>query len=235
MDPVREFLSDFGGSRVIDLACGDGWFTERLCDDLGRCDLVVGVDIDAAEIDEARDIFAEPHVRFERGTAMDLRFADASFEVVGVSNALHHIRDPLRGLHEAHRVLAPRGILLVHEMTREVVGKARENARAFHHLKARVDRILGIPHQETLSEEAIMSLLEEAGFSILRVSRYDPEPQTDSEAIDARIQFLRDYITHVMEHREFASIRKDATLLAERIRVDGFAPAPELLIAAGKE
>lgn len=235
MDPVRQFLSDFGGTSVIDLACGDGWFTERLCDGLRRCESLVGIDVDAAEIDEARDALGARHVRFERGTAMDLRFADASFDVVAVSNALHHICHPMRGLREAHRVLAPSGVLLVHEMTREVAGKARENARAFHHLKARVDRLLGISHHETLPEERILGLLEESGFSVQRVDRYDPEPQTDPEAIDAQIEFLRDYITHVMEHPEFASIRKDATLLAERIRVDGFAPATELLIAAGKE
>lgn len=233
MDPVRTFLSQLSGSSVLDLACGDGWFTERLCENLSGCKRVIGVDIDGRELVDARDMWDHRYpVRFELGTAMDLRFGCGSFDIVAVSNALHHIPNPGRALAEARRVLKPGGAVVVHEMTSEVAGRDRENARDFHHLKAQVDRLLGIPHQETLSEAQTLALLEGAELEVRRIDRYDPPPQTESEAIEARIEFLRDYITHVMERNEFASIRKRATLLAERIRVNGFAPAPQLLIEA---
>jgi demethylmenaquinone methyltransferase/2-methoxy-6-polyprenyl-1,4-benzoquinol methylase len=52
-------------------------------------------------------------VRFQQGDALDLPFADRSFDVVTISYGLRNLADFHRGLRELTRVLRPGGRLLV--------------------------------------------------------------------------------------------------------------------------
>lgn len=234
MDPVEQFLSSFRASRVLETACGDGRFSRRLLEDLAACSSLIGVDPDSREIAEASEDIEDKRIRFELGDARDLRFPAESFDVVAMSNGLHHIPSPERAVAEARRVLEPEGVLIIHEMVNAALSSAQDNGREFHHLKADVDSLLGIPHGRTLAEHDIIALVAGAGFRVERREVYEPELDDDAEAVEARIEFLRGYIQHVCERPEFASIRKRATLLAERIRVRGFAASPQLLLAASK-
>jgi len=51
-----------------------------------------------------------PNVEFRVGDAMQLDFADASFDVVICSQVYEHVPDPARMMNEISRVLAPEGI-----------------------------------------------------------------------------------------------------------------------------
>jgi hypothetical protein len=85
-----------------------------------------------------------------------------------------------------------------------------------------------------LPSARIHALIEDAGFTIRDTHWYEIGRDSDPDSVDARIEFIRDYIQHVCEAPEFASIRKNATMLVERIRIHGFAPPTQVLIAAVK-
>src|SRR4030095_2388966 len=48
---------------------------------------------------------------FETGSIYALPFADGSFDVVFAHALFEHLREPLKGLAEIHRVLAPDGVV----------------------------------------------------------------------------------------------------------------------------
>ena len=105
----------FQPGRVLDLGCGVGRVTIPLSS-MGF--ETVGVDISPAMIDAARELTATENlsVRYEVGDAVDLQFADNTFDHVIFSNQgwmqIPGASDRLRVLREIHRVLVDGGLFL---------------------------------------------------------------------------------------------------------------------------
>src|SRR5262249_32065556 len=67
---------------ILDLACGNGIFTQRLACEGGT---VTGLDFSAHLLKQ------NPHDRLTRGDATHLPFMDSTFDVVFEANLLHHV------------------------------------------------------------------------------------------------------------------------------------------------
>ena len=92
------------GSRVVDLGCGSGVFTDVLQRRGYRCS---GVDLSPKLIEIARAKFRD--VEFVEGDVERLSFADKSFDGVLLSGLVHHLPDPSRCAAEVFRILRPGG------------------------------------------------------------------------------------------------------------------------------
>jgi len=71
---------------------------------------VVGTDIDELAIRHAQENYRRNNLRFQLADAMDLPFADGSFDIVVNSHVYEHVPDAGRMFDEIHRVLKPGGI-----------------------------------------------------------------------------------------------------------------------------
>jgi ubiquinone/menaquinone biosynthesis C-methylase UbiE len=96
----REGLS---AATVLDVGTGSGVFAEAFVAAALR---VTGIDPSAALLAQARELV--PMAVFREGTAEDLPFPDASFDLVFLGHVLHETNDPLSALREARRVAAQR-------------------------------------------------------------------------------------------------------------------------------
>lgn len=129
------------GAEVLDLGCGPGTITLGLA---RRACRVVGLDAAADMVEQARELAAgsEVHnVAFEVGSAYELPFGDASFDVVHAHQVMQHLADPVRALSEARRVLRPGGLVAVRDSDYETmihapVEEGIERWRALYHLVA---------------------------------------------------------------------------------------------------
>lgn len=100
------------GERVLDLAAGTGSSTEPFHDagaDAVACDFSLGM----LQVGKRR----RPDMTFIAGDAMNLPFADDTFDAVTISFGLRNIVDPLAGLREMLRVTKPGGRLAVMEFS----------------------------------------------------------------------------------------------------------------------
>ena len=112
------------GDRVLDVGGGLGGPARLLARDFG-CDVTV-VDLTDAycrigELLTARTGLAE-RVRFQQGDALQLPFADESFDVVWTQHSTMNIADKARLYGEFKRVLRPGGRLALHEVAAGVGG-----------------------------------------------------------------------------------------------------------------
>jgi SAM-dependent methyltransferase len=110
---VRSLLPPLGGAHVLDAACGDGFYTERIVD---RGATAVGVDATPAMLDRARERFdGDDRVGLhEADLTDDLPFLDdGAFDLVVCQLALGHVPewDPVFETFE--RVLNPGGRVVV--------------------------------------------------------------------------------------------------------------------------
>ena len=101
------------GMALLDCGCGPSTIT------LGLAELVAPGEVVGTEIEESHVALASANawqrgignVRFEAADLYELPFADASFDAVFVSAVLGNLREPIRGLREAYRVLKPGGVI----------------------------------------------------------------------------------------------------------------------------
>jgi ubiquinone/menaquinone biosynthesis C-methylase UbiE len=104
------------GDSVLDVGSSNGYLAARLAA-AGPAIRVTGVDPSEPAIAYARR-HARPGTTFTVGVAQDLRWPDASFDVVTCTLAMHHIprRQRSAALAEMYRVTKPGGRLLAADL-----------------------------------------------------------------------------------------------------------------------
>jgi demethylmenaquinone methyltransferase/2-methoxy-6-polyprenyl-1,4-benzoquinol methylase len=133
--------------RVLDIGCGTGFATEGLVE---RGADVHGLDQSVHQLAKARGKDELDDVRFVRGDAENLPYADETFDGVWSSGSIEYWPSPVDALDEAHRITKPGGRILV-------VGPRRPSNRV---LAALADSIMLF-----YDEEEATRMFHEAGWS----------------------------------------------------------------------
>ena len=141
--------------RVADVGCGEGYLTVETARWASH---VVAIDRSAEVLERARALAARrgvTNVSWEIGELERVPLADASVDLVLLSQALHHAEHPARAIAEAARVVAPGGRILILDLRRHDQAWVRERLD---------DRHLGFDDRE------LVSLLAAAGFTDIRTA-----------------------------------------------------------------
>lgn len=123
---AREFCA---GQRVLDCACGEGFGAALLAPVAAE---VTAVDLSGAAIAHAQARYPHPRLRFVQGNALQLPFADASFDRIVSFETLEHLVEHEALLAEFDRVLAPEGILLISTPDKRVYSDQAGYRNEFH-------------------------------------------------------------------------------------------------------
>ena len=143
--------------EVLELATGPGVLAKRIAPVTER---MLATDYSEGMIAEAKKGACPKNLRFEVADAMDLPYADASFDAVIIVNALHLLPEPERALREIARVLRPDGILIAPNFVKKrerLVGRCWEA----------VLRLVGVrfEHQWTVGE--YLAFFRDNGWKLL--------------------------------------------------------------------
>ncbi|SDY58122.1 Methyltransferase domain-containing protein [Modestobacter sp. DSM 44400] len=105
------------GQDLLDVGCGPGTITVDLARRVGP-GRVVGLDVSAAPLDEARALAARSQVEvtFAVGDVYALAADDDSYDVVHAHQVLQHLTDPVAALREMARVSRPGGVIAVRDV-----------------------------------------------------------------------------------------------------------------------
>jgi ubiquinone/menaquinone biosynthesis C-methylase UbiE len=103
------------GRRVIDVPCGDGFYTQHLASRLGSSDLLIAVDSSQEALDCTRAAVAGPNVEIHKANAYQLPFADENFDLLWCAQSLISL-DPLSAVREMFRVTKRDGVAVILEV-----------------------------------------------------------------------------------------------------------------------
>lgn len=140
---ARELGPDAKDLEILEIGCGPGGMMEPLSKH-GR---VHGLDI---SLDAMRYCRRRGFPNVVTGSGMALPFADASFDVVCLFDAIEHIPDDRKVLEEVHRVLKPGGVVFL-------------SVPAYQFLYSQNDRL--VHHQRRYTKGRMTKLLREARFT----------------------------------------------------------------------
>ncbi len=185
---LKRLLALSGKERLLDLACGQGFFTRELANDAKE---IVGCDLSPSLIARAKEHAKD--IPFHVSDAANLRFAKSgNYDVVYCVLALQNIEKVVETLKEVRRVLTPGGkfiFVLNHPAFRIPKHSSwgydeKENVqyrRVDTYLSASKEKIDMTPGKKVNKEYTIsfhrslqeyMKLLRAAGFAVTRLEEW---------------------------------------------------------------
>jgi len=99
---------------ILDLSCGEGWFSRHLASEVVPRGQVIGVDLSPLTIERAQKEYQNPkNIRFQVATAEQLPLEEANVDHVVNIEAFYYYPDQVAAGHEIFRVLKPGGTFFV--------------------------------------------------------------------------------------------------------------------------
>ena len=98
--------------RVLEIAAGTGVVTRALAAELPEATAIVATDLNQAMLDRAMAVGTQRPVEWRQADAMQLPFADASFDAVVCQFGAMFFPDKSAAFAEVRRVLRPQGVFL---------------------------------------------------------------------------------------------------------------------------
>jgi ubiquinone/menaquinone biosynthesis C-methylase UbiE len=148
------------GNNVLEVACGTGFVALKIAD---RASKVIGIDISAPMIDEAKKKMREnsfENVEFFVEDAYSLHFGNDVFDTVICNNALQNMKYPQKALAEIIRVLKPGGRFIS-----SVAGVGE--APIFKMLFTVFKPFIKMPVFHKLKLDEMADMIRDSGFSIV--------------------------------------------------------------------
>jgi SAM-dependent methyltransferase len=236
---VREKLGSISGGDVLDVGTDNGDFIKVLMKALGDYGSFTGIDISEERLAKARKRLNDARVNFIAMNAEAMTFQDNQFDTVCASYTLHHLENIDAVLAEMYRVLKPGGTLIIQEMYSD--GKqtlAQLVDRDIHHFDAKVDRLVGVPHFETLPRQRLRGFVDELGLGHVEVfesswavkclfckdSKKCVNPR-NKDSFDSQIATIDEGLAKIHDHLSHDELIEEAETLKNRLKAEGSSSA----------
>lgn len=144
------------GKTVLELAAGTGLIAKNIVNEAAH---IEAADASVEMIAEAKRNNQSAKLHFSVQDMFRLPYADKSFDVVIVSNALHIVPQPEKALAEIHRVLRDDGVLIAPTFTHA------ENS-FFGNSKAFLLKLAGFPLHSRWTSEEYLCFLQQNGWTV---------------------------------------------------------------------
>jgi SAM-dependent methyltransferase len=236
---VREKLGSISGGDVLDVGTDDGDFIKVLMKTLSDYKSFTGIDISEQSLAKAKKRLNDIIVNFVAMNAEAMTFWDNQFDTVCASYTIHHLENIGTVLAEMYRVLKPGGTLIIQEMYSDgEQTPAQLVDRDIHHFQAKVDRLVGIPHFETLPRQRLRRFVDGLGLRYMEAfesswavkclfckdSKKCADPR-NKDNVDSQIATIDEELAKIRETLSYDDLKEEAETLKIRLQTEGSSEA----------
>ncbi len=143
--------------EVLEIATGPGLLAKHVA---GACKKMIATDYSQGMIKEAAKGNYPENLSFEVADATALPYADKSFDVVLIANALHVMPNPEKALSEIDRVLKNDGLLIAPNFTGHKKGLISK-------IWSGILKIAGIKFEHQWTPQEYLEWLDEHGWKVI--------------------------------------------------------------------
>lgn len=147
---------NLAGSVILDTGCGSGYSTEIIRSRYNPKELIA-FDLMPEQIDLAKRKYGG--ARYFVGDVTGIDSSSDKYDAVFVFGIIHHVPEWERTLGEIHRVLKPKGVLLIEEVNRNGVDFVEKYLHFSH------------PEESRFDWPQFVEKLQEVGFDIIEDSK----------------------------------------------------------------
>lgn len=234
---LKNILTGLSAKKILDVGTGRGQLINCLIEELQSFDEIIGIDASQKSLDYLNTNFKKEKVKFLKMNGTNLEFEDNSFDMVCISNTLHHLTDDdlSKTLNEMKRVLKPNGYFLVCEMYSDNQTTSQLGHVYLHHFGAYLDRINGICHRETFERKQIISIVNNLGLSIEKTSDFaDLNDVCSEEEIDDFNAYIDESLETLIDNPNYNSLKAEGEKAKSWLSTHGLCGATELVILSKK-
>ena len=232
MEQLKPFFSGKSIHNVLDIGTGTGDFIKLISPYFAEDTKITGIDRSEEALAGARLENSSVHVNFIRMEGEKMDFPDQSFDVVCLSNAMHHLASTEKTFSEMKRVVKNDGWLVIAEIVSDSLNEAQENQKLWHHFKSYVDRKSGITHQETWTEKEVLAMIKSAGIFPAMTFPFNrmESPVTDPEKLKNWIDQFAASLAQLEGHPEYDEKAALFELFKTRVNRYGFQLARQIVV-----
>ncbi|MEM1322323.1 MAG: class I SAM-dependent methyltransferase [Bacteroidota bacterium] len=106
-EKIIEYIQQKKATKVLDLGCGNGWFTHRLAEQTEAT--VLGVDVNKTELEQAARLFTTERCRFVYGDIFAGDWPETYFDIIILNSCVQYFGNLDRLLRTLLRMIQPSG------------------------------------------------------------------------------------------------------------------------------
>ncbi|MCF7920798.1 MAG: class I SAM-dependent methyltransferase [Candidatus Cloacimonetes bacterium] len=229
MQKISDLLKTRKITRILDVACGKGEFIGMIYHFLGENVKITALDASDKMLELAKKQYTK--VEFIKGDAYQMPFIEKSFDLVCLSNSLHHFRHPEKVITEMKRILTENGSIIIQEMiSDEDQTPAQKSHIMLHHFSAEIDELNGTCHQQTWNREKLRHFIKnQLGKTSETEYAYPLENPKDEKLLTRFEKTIDFFIQKSAVFKEFEQLHNQGEKIKTHLKTYGFAPAIEML------
>jgi ubiquinone/menaquinone biosynthesis C-methylase UbiE len=203
MEKLKQYLIEQNKKSFLDIGTGNGGFISFIKSIYDGFETFEGIDVVKQAIEFANKNNDDERIQFKVMDGYEMEYPDNSFDVICLSNSLHHLKDITKMLIEMRRVMKDDGFILINEMISNDLDEMQISHLKLHHFSAKIDRYLGDTHYDTFTSQEIIEKLTNETRLRVEFSRFLEVPRRSENTNEER-----EYIANIME-RVFARTPKE--------------------------
>lgn len=163
-------LTGYPAQCILDFGVGAGASTKELMRAVDSFERVWGIDCSNPEQEISQELIESSSFDYIQHDDVKLPFDDHEFDIVQISNTLHHINKDEIGqrITELFRVLKEGGLFILIEGIRDNMDAASQTQNYLHIVRAFLDRENGIQHYPQFWQRDIQSILDKWDTEIVK-------------------------------------------------------------------
>ena len=239
MEKIKEILSDINVDKILDVATGRGEFVELLKNNIGSFNEIIGIDNHKASLKIAQEKNKKiKNIKFIDEDIFNSNLKKESFQMVTVSNSLHHFKTPQNLLKTAFSFLKKDGYFIISEMHRDGrQTKSQKTHIMIHHWGAKIDMINNYYHEETFTHDQLVKLADTLTLKEKKVLKfsYPFDENSKEEYKEYFKKGLKKKLSSVdKKNQDYQNLKKEMNEILKHVDEYGFATSEMTFIIGRK-
>lgn len=225
MNALKKYLNQYTSPRILDIGSGKGDFINLIDYIYQDYQEIIGIDIVDYLLEMDASAFKHnPKIKWMDLDVLETTFPKHSFDIISLSNTLHHIKDIKSIFSQMADLLKPNGMIVVSElMIDNDLSEKQKSHRLIHGFAAKLDEVYKQFHAPIFTQSDIYQMIEEnASLPIADHWQLKTTPFEQEIALEEIFKLIDGALYKVKDHDNYVGLEKEANEIKSHIKEHGF-------------